>query len=71
MIFAFLIAAQAAHSTEEYVTCLYEVAPARFVSSLVSSNLPMGFLVANVALVGFGLRRWAVPVRLDRRRPPG
>jgi Protein of unknown function with HXXEE motif len=67
VIFAFLIAAQAAHSTEEYVTRLYEIfAPARFVSSLVSSNLSMGFLLANVALVGFGLWCWAVPVRLDR-----
>jgi Protein of unknown function with HXXEE motif len=72
VIFAFLIAAQAAHSTEEYVTRLYEVfAPARFVSSLVSSNLSMGFLVANVALVGFGLWCWAVPVRLDRAAATG
>jgi Protein of unknown function with HXXEE motif len=72
VIFAFLIAAQAAHSTEEYVTRLYEVfAPARFVSSLVSSNLSMGFLVVNVALVGFGLWCWAVPVRLDRAAATG
>ena len=69
LIFAFLIAAQAAHSTEEYVTRLYEVfAPARFVSSLISTNLSLGFLVANAALVGFGVWCWAVPVRLDRRR---
>jgi Protein of unknown function with HXXEE motif len=72
VIFAFLIAAQAAHSTEEYVTRLYEVfVPARFVSSLVSSNLSMGFLVVNVALVGFGLWCWAVPVRLDRETATG
>ena len=66
VIFAFLIAAQAAHSTEEYITRLYEVfAPARFVSSLISSDLSLGFLVVNAALVGFGLWCWAVPVRLD------
>lgn len=67
VIFAFLIAAQAAHSTEEYLTRLYEVfPPAYFVSSLVSSNLALGFLLVNVALVAFGLWCWAVPVRLDR-----
>jgi hypothetical protein len=59
-----LIAAQAAHSTEEYVTRLYEVfAPARFISSLVSNDLSLGFLVVNTALVGFGLWCWAVPIR--------
>ena len=72
MIFALLIASQAAHSTEEYVTRLYEVfAPARFVSSLVSSDLSLGFLVANAALVGFGLWCWAVPVRLGRAAATG
>ena len=72
VIFAFLIAAQAAHSTEEYVTRLYEVfAPARFVSSIVSNDLSLGFLVANAALVGFGLWCWAVPVRLDRTAATG
>ena len=39
-----LILAQAAHSTEEYVFRLFDVfAPARFVSSLVSDNLAVGF----------------------------
>ena len=72
MIFALLIASQAAHSTEEYVTRLYEVfAPARFVSSLVSSDMSLGFLVANAALVGFGLWCWAVPVRLGRAAATG
>jgi len=62
--FLFLILAQGAHSIEEYVTKLYEVfAPARFVSSLVSNDLSLGFLVVNAALVTFGLWRWAVPVR--------
>jgi hypothetical protein len=60
----FLILAQGAHSIEEYVTRLYEVfGPARFVSSLVSNDLALGFLVANAALFTFGLWCWAVPVR--------
>jgi len=64
-VFLFLILAQAAHSTEEYFAKLYEVfAPARLVSSLASDNLAMGFLVANAALVAFGLWCWAFPVRL-------
>ena len=64
IVFLSLILAQAAHSIEEYVTRLYEVfAPARFISSLVSNNLALGFLVFNVALVAFGLWCWAVPVR--------
>jgi len=64
IVFLFLILAQGAHSIEEYVTKLYEVfAPARFVSSLVSNDLALGFLILNTALVTFGLWCWAVPVR--------
>ena len=64
VVFLFLILAQAAHSIEEYLTGLYQVfAPARFVSSLISNNLPLGFLVFNAGLVAFGLWCWAVPVR--------
>ncbi len=64
LVFLFLILAQGAHSIEEYVAGLYEVfAPARFVSSLVSQDLALGFLVVNAALVTFGLWCWAVPVR--------
>ena len=63
-MFLFLILAQAAHSIEEYVTRLYEVfAPARFVSSLLSNDLAIGFLLFNAGLVMFGLWCWAVPVR--------
>jgi Protein of unknown function with HXXEE motif len=63
-VFLFLILAQGAHSVEEYVTRLYEVfSPARFVSSLVSNDLALGFLIANGVLVTFGLWCWAVPVR--------
>ena len=63
-MFLFLILAQGAHSIEEYVTRLYEMfAPARFVSSLVSNDLALGFIIVNAALVTFGLWCWAVPVR--------
>lgn len=62
--FLLLVLAQAAHSVEEYATRLYDVfAPARFASSLVSSDLAVGFAVLNTALVAFGLWCWAVPVR--------
>jgi hypothetical protein len=63
-VFLCLILTQVAHSIEEYATRLYAVfPPARFVSSLISHNLAVGFLFANVALVTFGLWCWAVPVR--------
>jgi hypothetical protein len=63
LVFLCLILAQGAHSIEEYVTRLYAVfPPARFVSSLISHNLAVGFLFANAALVAFGLWCWAVPV---------
>ncbi len=71
-VFLFLILTQGAHSIEEYATRLYEVfAPARFVSSLVSNDLSLGFLVVNAALVGFGLWCWAVPVRSGWRAARG
>ena len=64
LVFLFLILAQGAHSIEEYVTKLYDAFyPARFLSSLVSNDLSLGFLVVNGALVTFGLWCWAVPVR--------
>jgi len=64
--FLLLVLAQVAHSVEEYLTRLYEVfAPARFVSSLVSSDLAVGFLVVNATLVAFGLWCLAFPVRLQ------
>jgi hypothetical protein len=54
--FAALIAAQAAHSVEEYLGQLYDsFPPARFVSGLVSSNLERGFVIANVLLVTSGI----------------
>ena len=66
--FIALIGAQAVHSVEEYVGRLYEVfAPARFVSGLVSQDLRRGFIIANVALVLFGL--WCFLWPLRRRWP--
>jgi hypothetical protein len=71
-VFLFLIIFQAAHSIEEYFARLYDVfAPARFVSSVISNDLSLGFLVANTALVGFGLWCWAIPVRSGWRAGPG
>jgi hypothetical protein len=62
--FAALVLAQAAHSVEEYLGRLWEsFPPARFVTSLVSSNLELGFIILNVSIVAFGL--WCIlwPVR--------
>jgi hypothetical protein len=71
-VFLLLIAAQAAHSTEEYVMRLYEVfTPARFVSSVISADLSVGFLLVNAALVGFGLLCWALPVRSNWKAAKG
>ena len=51
-LFLLLIVAQALHSIEEYAFALWEVlAPARFVSGLVSENLSVGFAVANAMIV--------------------
>lgn len=58
-IFLALVLAQAAHSVEEYVFRLYDVlAPARYVSSLIGIDRQIGFIVANAALVLFGLWCW-------------
>ena len=62
--FLALVGVQAAHSVEEYIGRLYDVfPPARFVSGLISSNLERGFVIFNIALVGFGLWCFAWPVR--------
>ena len=63
-MFGALIAAQAAHSVEEYAGRLWEsFPPARFVSGLVSSDLERGFVIANLALVAFGVLCLLWPVR--------
>jgi len=67
LTFALLVAAQAAHSIEEYAGRLYDVfPPARLVSGIVSSDRRIGFAIVNVALVVLGVacvaqvwrRRW-------------
>lgn len=63
-VFVLLVAVQAAHSIEEYTFALYEVLPpARFASSLLSSDLAAGFAVLNVGFVAFGLWCYLVPMR--------
>ena len=63
-LFAALIAAQAAHSIEEYAGRLWEsFPPARLVSSLVSSNPRTGFIILNIMLVAFGVWCAIWPVR--------
>ena len=63
-LFLLLIAAQAGHSTEEYLTRLYDVlAPARAVSEALGFDRAAGFIVANAALVGFGLWCYFARVR--------
>ena len=69
-LFLCLILSQAAHSIEEYCFRLYDVlAPARFISGLVSNNLAFGFVVANVVLVSFGL--WCYLARVRKGHASG
>jgi hypothetical protein len=67
-LFLALILTQAAHSVEEYVFRLYDVLlPARIVGSLISDNVPLGFAVANAALVLLGL--WGYVARVRKAHP--
>ena len=51
----FLVASQAMHSIEEVYFRLWEVfAPARFISGVINSNLELGFIIGNIAVVSFG-----------------
>lgn len=69
-LFLWLIVAQAAHSVEEYFFRLYDVlAPARWVSGLFSSDLAVGFAIANALLVLFGA--WCYRARVRAGRPSG
>ncbi|HUG52320.1 MAG TPA: HXXEE domain-containing protein [Vicinamibacteria bacterium] len=64
LAFAGLIAAQGAHSIEEYATGLYDVfAPARMVSALFGDDLARGFAVANAAVVLLGFWCYVARVR--------
>ena len=66
--FCALIAAQAAHSVEEYWGRLWEVfPPAIYLTGLISEDRQRGFIVINVALLAFGLWSFFWPVR--RRWP--
>ena len=68
LTFLALIAAQAAHSLEEYWGRLYdEFPPARFVSAAISSDRERGFVALNLLIVALGLWCWCWPVR--RRWP--
>jgi uncharacterized protein with HXXEE motif len=68
LLFLALMLAQAAHSIEECRFRLFDVwPPARWVASLVSSDLPLGFAVANVLLVLFGFGCYLVSGRAGRR----
>ena len=63
---AFLVLAllQTLHSLEEYFGRLWEqLAPARFVSSLVSNDLSVGFAVINTVIVLLAFWCYLVPVR--------
>jgi hypothetical protein len=67
-IFLALILAQAAHSIEEYAFGLYNVfAPARLISGLFGADLARGFLIANAALLLFGLWCYTARVRAGHR----
>jgi hypothetical protein len=62
--FLVLIGVQAAHSIEEFGFRLFDrLAPARYLSSLVSGDRASGFAIINVGVVGFGLWCWLWPVR--------
>ena len=64
LAFLILVLAQAMHSVEEYVFKLYDVfGPARFVSGVVSDDLPTGFAVVNIGLVALGAWCYLARVR--------
>jgi hypothetical protein len=64
LTFGALVFTQAAHSIEEYVGHLWEsFPPARFLTSLVSSDLERGFVILNVSLLAFGVWCFLWPVR--------
>ena len=68
--FRLLILGQAAHSVEEYVYRLFDVfAPARFVSGLFSGNTALGFALANIGILAFGV--WCYVARVRRSHPSG
>jgi hypothetical protein len=66
---AFLLIAifQTLHSLEEYFFELWDhMAPTRFLSGLVSDDLPLGFAIINLAIVAVAFWCYLVPVRNAR-----
>jgi len=56
LAFLALVICQALHSLEEYSTRLYDrLAPARFISGLVSDDLRVGFATLNLGVVALGV----------------
>lgn len=67
-LFGALVAAQAAHSLEEWAFRLWDsLPPARVVSGLVSQDLERGFIILSLSLFLFGVWCFFWPVR--RRWP--
>ena len=63
-LFLALILTQVAHSVEEYWFSLYEVLlPARIVSGYISSNLAVGFAIANAVFIAFAFWCYLARVR--------
>ena len=63
-LFLLLICSQALHSIEEYAFALWDVlAPARFLSELVSDDQAVGFAVVNAVIVVLGAWSYFWPVR--------
>ena len=62
--FGVLVAAQSAHSIEEYLGRLWQsFPPAAFLTGLISSDHELGFVVINCAIVAFGIWCLFWPVR--------
>jgi Protein of unknown function with HXXEE motif len=71
-LFLLLVAAQAVHSIEEYFTRLFDaLAPARMVSEALGFDRASGFVIANTALVGFGLWCYFARIRPGHRAARG
>ena len=69
-LFLALVLTQVAHSIEEYVFELYQVLPpARVISGYISSNLAVGFAIANAALIAFAF--WCYLARVRSAHPSG
>ena len=62
-LFLLLIISQTLHSIEEYIFQLWEVlAPARFISGLIATDLAVGYSIANATIVAFGFWCYFGPV---------